>query len=43
MPDVEKSCERFEKLGVTFVKKPNDGEFGLHNFHLITRTWPLEA
>lgn len=26
VPDVEKSCERFEKLGVTFVKKPNDGK-----------------
>ena len=25
VPDVEKACERFEKLGVTFVKKPNDG------------------
>jgi hypothetical protein len=22
---VEKACERFEKLGVKFVKKPNDG------------------
>lgn len=29
VPDVEKACERFEKLGVTFVKKPNDGEFVL--------------
>lgn len=26
VPDVEKACERFENLGVTFVKKPNDGE-----------------
>lgn len=26
VPDVEKACERFEKLGVTFVKKPNDGK-----------------
>ena len=25
VPDVENACERFEKLGVTFVKKPNDG------------------
>ena len=27
VPDVEKACERFEKLGVEFVKKPNDGMF----------------
>lgn len=26
VPDVEKACERFEKLGVQFVKKPNDGK-----------------
>ena len=26
VPDVEKACERFEKLGVSFVKKPNDGK-----------------
>ncbi|CAK9819096.1 Tubulin-specific chaperone E [Anthophora plagiata] len=25
VPDVEKACERFEKLNVEFVKKPNDG------------------
>ena len=25
VPDVGKACERFEKLGVTFVKKPSDG------------------
>ena len=25
VPDVEKACERFEKLEVKFVKKPNDG------------------
>lgn len=25
VPDVDKACERFEQLGVTFVKKPNDG------------------
>ncbi|GJJ06706.1 hypothetical protein Clacol_000902 [Clathrus columnatus] len=24
--DVEKACERFEKLGVTFKKKPSDGK-----------------
>lgn len=23
--DVHKACERFEQLGVEFVKKPNDG------------------
>ena len=26
MPDVYKACERFEKLGVNFVKKPDDGK-----------------
>ncbi|XP_043204489.1 lactoylglutathione lyase-like [Amphibalanus amphitrite] len=25
VPDVEAACERFEKLGVKFVKKPNEG------------------
>ena len=24
--DVDTACERFEKLGVEFVKKPNDGK-----------------
>uniref|UniRef100_T1JA41 lactoylglutathione lyase n=1 Tax=Strigamia maritima TaxID=126957 RepID=T1JA41_STRMM len=26
VPDVDKACERFEELGVKFVKKPNDGK-----------------
>jgi len=26
VPDVEKACERFEKEGVPFIKKPNDGK-----------------
>ncbi|XP_044261564.1 lactoylglutathione lyase [Tribolium madens] len=26
VPDVTKACERFEKLGVNFVKKPQDGK-----------------
>ena len=26
VPDVEAACDRFEKLGVEFVKKPNDGK-----------------
>ncbi|KAI5704706.1 lactoylglutathione lyase isoform X3 [Diaphorina citri] len=26
VPDVTKACERFEQLGVEFVKKPNDGK-----------------
>ncbi|XP_017786240.1 PREDICTED: lactoylglutathione lyase [Nicrophorus vespilloides] len=26
VPDVEKACERFEKLGVNFIKKPQDGK-----------------
>lgn len=38
VPDVEKTCERLEKLGVTFVKKPNDGELVLLNFHYLSVT-----
>ncbi|XP_031561067.1 lactoylglutathione lyase-like [Actinia tenebrosa] len=26
VPDVDKACERFDQLGVQFVKKPNDGK-----------------
>jgi lactoylglutathione lyase len=26
VPDVDAACERFEKLGVEFVKRPNDGK-----------------
>eukprot|EP00794_Sanderia_malayensis_P019878 gene19878-21819_t len=26
VPDVSKACERFESLGVTFAKKPNEGK-----------------
>ncbi|CAB3371160.1 Hypothetical predicted protein [Cloeon dipterum] len=26
VPNVEEACERFEKLGVEFVKRPNDGK-----------------
>ncbi|KAI8462948.1 MAG: Glyoxalase/Bleomycin resistance protein/Dihydroxybiphenyl dioxygenase [Monoraphidium minutum] len=26
VPDVEAACERFERLGVEFVKRPNDGK-----------------
>ena len=26
VPDVHKACERFEKLGVNFVKKPDAGD-----------------
>jgi len=26
VPDVEVACERFERLGATFVKRPNDGK-----------------
>lgn len=30
--DTYKACERFERLGVEFVKKPDDGNFNLSNF-----------
>ncbi|GJQ75441.1 hypothetical protein Trydic_g23608 [Trypoxylus dichotomus] len=26
VPDVQKACERFEKLGVNFLKRPQDGK-----------------
>ena len=26
VPDVDAACQRFEKLGLEFVKKPNDGK-----------------
>lgn len=26
MPNVDAACERFEKLNVEFVKRPNDGK-----------------
>ncbi|XP_060518400.1 lactoylglutathione lyase [Cylas formicarius] len=26
VPDVDKACRHFEKLGVNFIKKPNDGK-----------------
>ena len=25
MPDVDAACQRFEEMGVEFVKRPNDG------------------
>jgi lactoylglutathione lyase len=25
VPDVYKACQRFEELGVKFIKKPDDG------------------
>jgi lactoylglutathione lyase len=31
--DVHKACERFEKMGVEFAKRPNDGNKS-HHFHL---------
>ena len=38
VPDVYKACERFEKMGVQFVKKPDDGRCSLvhlrNNFSL---------
>jgi hypothetical protein len=26
VPDVEKACERFDKLDVEFIKRPTDGK-----------------
>lgn len=26
VPNVEEACERFEKLGVNFIKRPKDGK-----------------
>ena len=33
VPDVYKACERFEKMGVNFVKKPDGGWFPLSSFY----------
>ena len=33
MDDVYKACERFERLGVEFVKKPDDGKLICINFY----------
>ena len=32
VPNVYKACERFESLGVNFVKKPDDGTCLIYNF-----------
>lgn len=39
VPDVDKACERFESLGVEFVKKPNDGKYYPLFLHQIIITW----
>ena len=36
VPDVYKACERFEKLGVNFVKKPDGGESSLDTRRIMT-------
>jgi hypothetical protein len=36
VPDVYKACERFEKLNVEFVKKPNDGKI---YYILYSKSW----
>jgi hypothetical protein len=42
VPDVTKACERFEQLGVEFVKKPNDGMLIVYSFScLLIRNEPL--
>ena len=33
--DVHKACERFEQLGVEFVKKPNDGTYLYYQLNLL--------
>jgi lactoylglutathione lyase len=37
VPDVDKACERFETLGVEFVKKPNDGKSYFYHCFYINR------
>lgn len=34
VPDVDAACERFEKLGVEFVKRPNDGKQNITKLHV---------
>ena len=41
VPDVYKACERFEKLGVNFVKKPDDGMYNIANFRAINAIFIL--
>ena len=31
VPDVYKACERFESLGVNFIKKPDGGQYYPYN------------
>ena len=37
VPDVYAACERFEKLGVNFIKKPDGGKIYLDE---LQSTWP---
>ena len=39
MDDVYKACERFERLGVEFVKKPDDGKFTCLIFYIMKIVW----
>ena len=34
VPDVYQACDRFEKLGVSFIKKPDGGIFPLTFAHM---------
>ena len=35
VPDVNTACERFEKLGVEFIKKPDGGKYELKYMYNI--------
>ena len=35
VPDVYKACERFEQLGVNFVKKPDGGKNSIFIMYLL--------
>lgn len=46
MDDVYKACDRFERLGVEFVKKPDDGKlihlslFTCHQYYVLLHVQP---
>lgn len=42
VPDVYAACERFEKLGVTFKKRPSDGKERIFGYSYLKLNSSLE-
>lgn len=42
VPDVHLACKLFEEQGVTFVKKPDDGEKAVHTPGVAAATQPFQ-